>query len=312
MVLRLLPMFFLILLLLFPHLSVCGAGDGLLLWFQIVLPSLTPFLIGTKLVAALDGIRLITRPFYPILHRIFGFSQNGCYIFLCGLLCGYPLGAGLCADMEKNNKISRQEASYLLSVCNHPGPMFLLGYVRSQMNPPAAIPLLLLCMYLPILPISMISRNVYKTKNLPLLSEPVVQTAAYSRQESLNSILLSAAETMVIIGGYIMLFSIFSTWVGAVTVFPPVIQALISGFLEITTGVHRICQVFSEKWQLIPVMICVSFGGLSGIFQTKSVIDSDETDFDNAKKAGLSIRHYAVWKALHALLSGLFAFLFTA
>ena len=45
-----------------------------------------------------------------------------------------------------------------------------------------------------------------------------------------------------------------------------------------------------------------AFGGISGIFQTRSVL----TMHSGRKNAGLSIRHYIFWKALHSLLSCVF------
>lgn len=41
-----------LLLLFFPTLSVQGASQGLLLWYQIVVPTLAPFMVVTQLVQA--------------------------------------------------------------------------------------------------------------------------------------------------------------------------------------------------------------------------------------------------------------------
>ena len=52
--LKLLSLLFLAGLLLHPSLSFKGAGDGLLLWFNVVFPTLFPFLVATSLVTALS------------------------------------------------------------------------------------------------------------------------------------------------------------------------------------------------------------------------------------------------------------------
>ena len=347
---RFIPVLLLGLLLSAPSVSVHGAADGLLLWFNIVLPTLSPFLICTQLVVALDGVQLLTGPFYPVLHAVFGLSIQGCYVLLCGLLCGYPLGAKLCADFSRRGEISEEEARYLLSICNHPSPMFLLGYVRSQLGMSVS-PLLLLCaLYLPVIPVSWMSRRLYRDKSrrfyfdksrhpidvqkkvrAPLSAcsyscntnsilsaavsvshrENTAAAASATTSLSLDTILLSTAETMVVIGGYIMLFSILAAWIGQLAILPVPVQAMLSGLAEITTGVHRICTVFPAGKSVLPTIAAVSFGGCSGIFQTASVIHAADRRSDtrntgllpHAKNAGLSIRHYAGWKAVHALLA---------
>ena len=295
------PILLLALLLAFPALSVQGAANGLLLWFQVVLPTLAPFMICTQMIVALGGVSLLIRPFYPLLFRLFGLSPSGSYVLLCGLLCGYPLGARLCADFYGSGQISSREARYLLSICNHPSPMFLLGFVNGQL--PLSVPALLLpiCLYLPILPISWISRKVY---GFSPLSEDIKKPGTASGSSALESVLLSTAETMVLIGSYMMLFSILAAWIGRLSMIPAPIKALLSGAAEITTGVHLICRTFPPESVLLPVAAVTAFGGFSGIFQTRGVLASGLKQTEKTKKnAGLSIRHYVLWKLLHAGLS---------
>ena len=71
------------------------------------------------------------------------------------------------------------------------------------------------------------------------------------------------------------------------------------GFLEITTGIRNICEHASGLSGLLLVIASVSFGGISGIFQTRSVLSTSS----DRKNAGLSIRHYVLWKLVHASLS---------
>lgn len=157
---RCFPIVLLGLLLSFPALSVKGAADGLLLWFNIVLPTLSPFIICTQMVVALGGADLLTRPFYPAAHSLFGLSRPGTYVLLCGLLCGYPLGAKMCGDFLMRGEITQTEAEYLLSICNHPSPMFLLGFVGARLQHTLSPVFLLACFYLPVIPVSLLSRRV--------------------------------------------------------------------------------------------------------------------------------------------------------
>ncbi len=68
--LPLLPILLLGLLLSFPDLSVRGASNGLLLWFNVVLPTLAPFIICTQMITVLGGVELLMKPFAPLLNRL--------------------------------------------------------------------------------------------------------------------------------------------------------------------------------------------------------------------------------------------------
>lgn len=308
--LRLIPVVLLVLLLKFPVWSVQGAAGGLLLWFNVVLPTLSPFIICTQTIIALDGVKLLMLPFYPVLHRIFGLSVSGAYVLFCGMLCGYPLGARLCADFRERKVITKAEADYLFSICNHPSPMFLLGYVTGQIPFSVSPVLLFTCLYLPILPLSLVSRRIYhyspvmpdRTDSDNTSGDRAYSGGNYSETNSgtesetppsLEDIIHSTCETMVLIGGYIMLFSILAAWLQHLVFLPPKLRVLLTGAAEITTGVNQICAGLPATEVLPAVIAAVAFGGFSGVFQTKSV----------TKNAGLSIRHYIMWKAAHACLS---------
>ena len=289
-----LPILLLGVLLSFPAQSVRGALNGLLLWFHVVLPTLAPFMICTQMITALGGAQWMMRPFGPLLQKLSGLSPSGAYILLCGLLCGYPLGAKMCADFLRRGNISEKEAACLLAICNHPSPMFLSGYVRAQLPFPVSPVLLFTSLYLPILPISFVARHIYGKRNRftdPVLTDPSPRQP--NDTPSLEDVIASACETMVIIGGYIMLFSILVVWIQEFPVGSSAARAFLTGAAEITTGVNSLCHYFHDKKALMPVICAVAFGGFSGIFQTKSVI----------RGTGLSIRQYLYWKLFHACLS---------
>lgn len=282
----------LLLLLWFPSISIEGAANGLLLWFHVVLPTLAPFLICTHAIISLNGIPLLMRPFYPLFHALFGLSANGSYVLLCGMLCGYPLGAKLCAQFRQSGRMSEKEAQYLFAICNHPSPMFLLGYIRSQIPFPVPAWLLLVCFYAPILPLSVAARFLYRTPAFETQSLSAVQKPL-SKTCSMENLIADASETMVLIGGCIMIFSILAAWISG---FPGILMTVKAGFTgltEITIGIHQLCSTWPRDRLLPAIAAITAFGGFSGILQTKSVI----------KNAGLSIRHYIGWKALHAILS---------
>ena len=65
-ILPVIPVLILIFLLMHPAQSFEGAKSGLLLWFNVVLPTLLPFMLCSSLLVAWGGVPLITRPFSPL------------------------------------------------------------------------------------------------------------------------------------------------------------------------------------------------------------------------------------------------------
>lgn len=278
----------LFLLLTHPALSLEGARNGLLLWYQTVLPTLLPFMICSNVIVSLDGIRLMTAPLRPILGKVFRLSDAGCYVLVSGLLCGYPMGAKTCSEFAAQEKISPEEGRYLLAISNHPSPMFLLGYVSSLMDPSIPVPVLLASVYLPIIPLAFLSQAVYPVKSSSGIRAPKTQPHLSFDQSMMNSL-----EVMVKIGGYIMLFSILARFIGQISFLPSPIQAVLLGVVEITTGIQAIARTFSGPAQGLFLCFAAVLGGICGLFQTKSVLTAP----------CLSLGHYILWKLLHALLS---------
>lgn len=278
----------LILLLWQPLLAYQGAKNGLFLWSQTVLPTLLPFMICSNVIVALDGVKLLTLPLRPVLHGLFRLSDSGSYILVSGLLCGYPMGAKTCSEFLDDSRITQAEASYLLSICNHPSPMFLLGYVLPVLSKEVPVSWVLMSLYLPVIVLSMVSRKRYGIKKQEGICLP-----AKPKSLSFDETMMSSIEVMVKIGGYIMLFSILAYYLQWLPIRQPQTKSCLLGIVEITTGIQALSTSMSGYGQALAVIGVTAFGGLSGIFQTKSVL----------KNAGLSIQHYILWKLLHSCLS---------
>lgn len=285
---RLLSIVTLLLLLLFHNTAYEGAKNGLVLWGSVIIPTLLPFMICSNAIVSLDAIHLLIFPFQIILRRFFFLSDAGSYTFISGLLCGYPMGAKTCSNFLDSKRISEKEGNYLLAICNHPSPMFLLGYAAAALPKSVPVWVLFFSLYMPVFLISIAARAFYGIEK-PFHSLPVKKENVPSFDESL----MDSCEVMVKIGGYIMLFSILALYISKLPLNLPKVKGILLGFVEITTGIKAISKTLPDQTSGLWICAAAAFGGLSGIFQTKSVI----------KNAGLSIRHYVAWKVIHTLLT---------
>ena len=97
-------------LLLCPAVVNKGSGDGLLLWFTVVLPALFPFMVFSGVMMKIGATQTIGHYLYPVFHRLLGLSENGCYAMAVGFLSGYPLGGKTAADLLRQNAVTPEEA----------------------------------------------------------------------------------------------------------------------------------------------------------------------------------------------------------
>lgn len=288
----------LLLLLFQPGLALEGARQGILLWGNVILPTLLPFMICSGVIVAMDAIYILTGPFRPILSGLLRLSGQGSFCLMSGLLCGYPMGAKTTSDFLDSGRITPEEGKYLLAISNHPSPMFVLGYIMAQIRliPGAGqeCPLwaVATALYLPVIPISLLARRCYQYKKNTSHSPDQREKEEYPF--SFDNHMMSSFETMVKIGGYIMLFSILALYLSALPLgLPDLLRPALLGAVEITTGIQAIARTVPGLTGAMLIIGSAAFGGCSGIFQTRSVL----------KNAGLSIRHYVLWKLLHSGLS---------
>ncbi len=290
-----------------------GARYGLLLWYNSVVPALFPFMVLSGMIVAGGGISALMTPFYLILHPFFPVTREGCYVLVSGLLCGYPMGAKTCADFLREGRLSQREGNFLMAICNHPSPMFLLGYVYPFFAPDTAVSRLLLSVYIPVLLLAFLAKIVYFPPGPLKTDGPVnIFDGSGPHDSSVDESILSAVEVLCKIGGYLMLFSIFIVFLRHAAWIPARVRMVLIASMEMTTGIREAAASLNFPASGMLSVFALTFGGFSGLFQTKSVIapmDSQETK-GMKKNAGLSIRQYFLWKLLHGILSaGLFSIL---
>lgn len=303
---------FLILMLFHADYVTEGAKYGLLLWYSSVVPALFPFMVLSGLIVAGGGLSVLMKPFYFLLHPLLGLSAEGCYVLVAGLLCGYPMGAKTCADFMREGRIGAAEGRLLMAIANHPSPMFVLGFVYPFFKGQATLPRLLVSVYGPVFLIAAAATLIYR----PVRSSAASPSAgvfshspdfaakhpspravsASSAPASADASILSAVELLCKIGGYLILFSIGIVFLRHAAFIPLSLRLPLVISMEMTTGIREAAASLAYPLSGAAACAALTFGGFSGIFQTRSVIA-------DAKKAGLSIRPYCIWKLLHAGLA---------
>ncbi|SHK01226.1 sporulation integral membrane protein YlbJ [Anaerocolumna jejuensis DSM 15929] len=292
---------FLALILAFPASSYQGAKKGLLLWFNTLLPTLLPFMILSNLIVYMRITAPLSRILYPVFHRIFRVSKNGCYPVLIGFLSGIPVGAKTTADMMERGELSASEGQYLLGLCNNASPMFIMSYISlTQLNKPDIRLILLLILYSSALVSALLWKALTGSKRkvsaLSLSSEnpAPVDTGSRFDFKKVDKSIMDAFDIITRVGGYVILFSISAQIFSDIGSHNGLFKLLILGFLEITTGINKIStSALSMDMKIALITMITAFGGLSGMAQTNSVISNTR----------LSIHTYMFQKLLHMIVA---------
>ena len=271
-----LPVLVLFLAMLFSPKAVFeGTESGLLLWFQVVFPTLFPFMLVSGLMLSGGGLVVISRIFGRLFSTLFATSPNGSFAVIAGFLCGYPMGAKVSADLVRSGRISRDEGAYLLSFCNNTSPIFIMNFIvwKTFDREELMIPTLLILIGAPAF-LSLFFRRFYLKgrKKFPDLSDKKKNNVKLLNFEMLDSCLADSFESIVKVGLYIIFFSILIALPGKLSAGHPLLAGILPA-LEMTNGILMIHKAAPDLTVSYPLILgLTSFGGFCSAAQTKCML----------------------------------------
>ena len=266
-------------MLFFPKAVFKGASEGLLLWYQIIFPTLFPFLVITNLLLATGGLRIISRVFGRLSRFVFRVSSGGTFAVISGFLCGYPMGAKITADLLKDGRITPQEGKYLLSFCNNTSPIFIINFIvwKTFGKRSLLLPTLSILILVPIL-LSFIFRKFYLNgqKYFPEIPAGTVSAGKTFNFSVFDSCMMNSFEAIVKVGGYIILFSVLLTLLQEIPWQRSFISAL-APTLEVTNGILLLKNTVSDINICYPAVTgLTAFGGFCSIAQTQCMLSGTD------------------------------------
>ena len=299
-----------------PAVSVTAAGNGLLLWYSQILPSLLPLAILSNLMVYSNYMQIATKYLHPLTKSILPTSQNGCFAFLGGLLFGFPMGSKISADLVSRGKISRQEGEILAICFNQLSPVFISSYLlTSILRMPHLTPQSYVALYAPPMIYAFFAlKRLRRQSILPFGKRgghrPFAGAANPKEKKSasdshldfgiIDAGIMNGFESLTKLGGYIILFSIFAALLHTYNENYPLANLICTGLIEVTTGISCLKEAALPMEAAYPLaLFFVSFGGLCGFAQTCSM----------AKECGFSKSRYLACRLCFAILSSAIGFL---
>jgi sporulation integral membrane protein YlbJ len=304
-----------------PSKSILSAGEGLNLWFNILVPSLFPFIFISDLLVSFGLLDYTAKYLEPIMRPVFNVSGVGIFPFSMSMLSGYPVGARLTSKLRTQKMISRDEGNRLISFSSTSGPLFILGAVLIGMvNAPELSLLMIVPHYIGALTIGFIFR-FYRKNNKSCVSsdlsskanlfnkdksEPIGTTISKSLSDSLDSI--------IVVGGFVVIYSViidivissslFNLIIGELSrilsIDENILKGITAGIIELTKG----CSIISKlDIALITKIMLLNFTiGWAGFS-----IHSQAISF--ISKTDISSKIYLISKFFHGLFSVLYTYI---
>ncbi len=327
---------FALFLVLFSNSNLTACKDGLLLWANSVIPSLFPFLVAAQLLGYTNVVDFLSMRLNFLMKPLFNVPGSGAFPFIMGLISGYPVGAKIVSDLYVRGEVTKGEAERLLCFTNNSGPLFIISTVGSSLYGSTTIGAILLFTHiLASLAVGIIlgvlsrkkssgksitgdnsvtlkvNSNLYPSNYNKSNNTAVKSVRISNLGEILGDSILSGIKTILMIGGFVTLFSviisilkrtkiliIFASIIANILhINQDLVLGLFTGIIEFTNGLSIISNIHLKNISVNLVLssFLLGFGGISVTLQVLSIISKNK----------LSGRKYLFGKILHGLLAAI-------
>ncbi|SFJ61290.1 sporulation integral membrane protein YlbJ [Thermoflavimicrobium dichotomicum] len=334
-------------LIMYPEQAFLSSLRGLKIWWEVVFPALLPFFIVAEVMMSFGVVHFIGILLEPLMRPIFRVPGVGAFVMAVGFISGNPMGAKLTSRLREQRLISREEGERLVSFTSTTSPLFIFGAVGVGFFKSTSVGVILaLAHYLSSLLVGLVMRfhqahatptplEKEKSEFLLIRALKEMHRARVKDGRPLGQLLgeavTSAVNTLLLIGGFIMMFSVLVhliNHIGLTTFLSDAVEhtftwlqfphqlsvPFLAGLFEITLG----SQMVSESSHYIPlvyqlVVVSMFFGwnGLSIQAQIASILS--QTDIRYSPYFFARILHgflagaitLLIWKPLKPFLSRL-------
>ena len=302
-------------LMLYPQPAMESAKSGLRLCYNVIIPSLFPFFVLSSLVVELGLAGYLGRLLEGLMRPLFRVGGACASAVALGFIGGYPVGAKTAISLYQSGQCTRTEAERLLAFCNNSGPAFILGVVGAGVFASSRVGVLLYLAHAAASCCVGILFRFYKAgpERRGAKDRPQPQfhaqhfTAAFTGSiknsflSTLNIcafvVFFTVVIQLLVRSGFLPgLAGLLGTLLSPFGLTPEWAQRLLTGALEISSGVSTLMGDGSLSGRLVAAAFMLGWAGISVHCQVLSFLGG----------SGLSAGTYLAGKLLHGGLSALF------
>lgn len=264
-----------------------AAKEALILCFSSIIPSLFPFMVLSSLLVGSVSDKSF-KSIAKIINKLFGISSYSVAAFICGIVCGYPIGAKCTAELYRDGKISASEAESLLAYSNNSGPLFVIGAAGCGILGSFKAGVLLYTVHV----LCAVSA-AFLLK--PYTYSKVSAIHTLHRKKSFTDAVCESTVNVLNVCGFIVFFAVINALLLPCLRFVPIwCRCIITGIVEITNCInYTASQIHPLDQRLAITAAALGWSGISVHMQVKSVI----------KDTKLSMKKYYITRAYIAFAS---------
>ncbi len=318
-------------LLLYPEQAFDSALKGLKIWWDVVFPALLPFFVASEILMGFGVVHFMGVLLEPFMRPLFRVPGTGAFVMAMGLASGYPIGAKLTARLREQKLLSRSEGERLVSFTNTADPLFMFGAVAVGFFHDVSLGVVIaIAHYTSSLLVGLAMRfhdpRGDSTPPVPadqsfflLRAFRAMHQARLKDGRSLGQLMgdsvTSSIQTLLLVGGYIIMFSVITdvlTKIGVTKLLAGFLglllslvhmptelaPALITGTFEITLGAQKASiapETVDMVYKIAVAGVVTAWSGLSVHAQVASILSSTDIRYTP----------YFFARLLHGALAGL-------
>lgn len=259
---------FLIILIFFASQIKSAIIYGIKLSVSSIIPSLFPFMILSDYLVSITSDAGNGKAGF-FFEKIFGISGGGLTSFICGAVCGFPLGISCAKELHNQGSITKSEFERLSFFVNNPSLAFTVCAVGLGMRGSLCDGLILyFSVLISAVFVGLVLRSKREKKRIPYIN---------SRQSfDLVSSIKNAAYSSITISSYVIFFSaalgVISTLIKS-----DAVLIIASPFLEVGSASKIISEATALPYALSMALsaFALGFSGFSVHLQAFAVMPPD-------------------------------------
>ena len=278
--------------------------NALMFYLNTIFPTMFPFYVLSSIIVSSKSISTLTRPLQGITKHYNLPSETSCAILL-GLICGFPIGAKVTCDLEKNNLITKKEAAILAAFTNNASPIFLISVVGRLYLKNVLYGLIIwLCIVISSLLTGLLLSKIFLNKYNPadnICSNKTVVQNKYSL--NLSDSIVSGFNTSLYVGAVIIFFSSITALIKTIPFLKNKIFILIYSILEMNGGLKSIIDNIAGNFSFCSYLAIIAVISWSGICVHMQICGILKTN-------GIKLKYYYIGKFLQCPLAIIIFYIF--
>ncbi|WP_157273273.1 nucleoside recognition domain-containing protein [Paenibacillus sp. oral taxon 786] len=291
-----------------------ASGEGLAIWWRIVFPALLPFIVLSQMLIASGFAHGLGALLEPFTRRALGLPGSFGWVLPLGMTAGFPAAAEAAVTLHKQGKVTAREAERLAAAAHFCSPMLLVVVIGAGFLSRPEVGLLLLAVHwIAGLAAGVTLQLVFPDRSKSAVSPPVKPAArpresilrlAMRRMEEarredgrsfgklLGDAVASGVQTLMIIGGYMLIFAVVIHVI--LLAFPNQTMAVaVKSALEVHLGSYALSGLAPSLPPALSASLLgavLGWSGLCAYLQVRAILGP----------AGIGERSFLLSRLLHA------------